>query len=94
MKYDVDLSRHESRTVQVEAANRDEAYSLAKQQAPEFRVEGAAEVTGDDDQPGAEHVVNTQCSACGRVIWEGDDYVPGEEDDLCVVCGDDTGPTP
>jgi hypothetical protein len=86
MKFEVEMTRHEARTVQVFAEDRDAAVKLARASAPGFRAESATVVTEDGEDDGPCHSVNTGCEACGRIIWEGDDYQAGEDADLCATC--------
>lgn len=94
MKFEVEMTRQEARTVQVFAEDRDAAVKLARESAPGFRVESATVVTedGEDSGPcysvntGPCYSVNTGCEACGRIIWDGDDYHAGEDADLCATC--------
>jgi hypothetical protein len=78
MKFSIDLSRHETKTVEVFADDRDQAVQRVREAQPGFGVEGLTEL-GDGDEPGAEHVPIGQCEACSAVIWQGESYATDEE---------------
>lgn len=85
MKYSIDLTRHESRTVEVFAADRDQALRLAEDANHGFTVEGVLELL-DEGTTGAEHIPASRCEACRRVIWSGQQCAHGEDADLCMEC--------
>jgi hypothetical protein len=87
MKFEVEMTRLDACTVQVEAADRDEAFRLSRKLAPGFRVDCASVVADDDaSESGPVHQINTTCEACGDAIWIGDEYHAGEDSDLCAAC--------
>lgn len=88
MNYSIELTRHESRTVEVFAENRDQALRLAEESNHGFQVDGVVELL-EDGVTGAEHIPASRCEACRRVIWVGEKFVnAGEDADLCVACAE------
>lgn len=85
MKYSIDLSRHETRSVEVFADSPEEALRRAEDANHGFRVEGLVELL-DEGVTGTEHTPASRCEACRRVIWVGQQCVHSEDADLCMEC--------
>lgn len=87
MKYSIELTRHESRTVEVFAENRDQALRLAEESNHGFQVDGVVELL-DEGVTGAEHIPASRCEACRRVIWTGEPCAHSEDVDVCMACAE------
>lgn len=86
MKYEVELTKHEIRRVQVFAESPELALQAASQGNAGFRAEAATELL-DEDELGKTFVLVGGCECCGRNFYDGDKYVTTTDGiDLCRSC--------
>ena len=77
-KFSVDLSRSETREMQLFADDREGAVLIARTTHPGFSVDGLVEL-GEGDAPVAEHTPIAGCETCAATVFEGDDYATDNE---------------
>jgi len=93
MKYEIELHKSESKTVQIEAAGPHEAVIAARAENPGFHADNLIQMHNvPDDEPayGDDYSVVSGCESCSRPILTGDKYFQwGGEDpvDTCLECG-------
>ena len=85
MKFSVDLTRHDAKTVEVFAVDRDVAARLAADSYPGFHVESATELPEPGVEGGSWSVIGS-CEGCGTRIWEHDTYAATEDAQVCAAC--------
>lgn len=83
MKYEIELTKSESKTIRVFAENRDQALEIARKDNPGFDAEYVSELL-DEDLVGETHVVLGACESCEKIIWDGENY--GEDEDGVRTC--------
>ena len=86
MKFEIGLHKTETKTVELEAASRDEAYRKARSENPGFDTDVVTEVTEHDDG-GTDHVLIGECENCECLLWEDVPYINDEEGvQICMEC--------
>jgi hypothetical protein len=82
-QFNVDFSRNEHQTIEVEAADKRSALAAARLKAPAgFKAEGVESLEGEPTYES----VSGECERCGQMLFENDDYGVGAEDE-CYTCG-------
>lgn len=86
MKYEVELTKHEAKTVEVFAGTPEEAAKMA--QGDGFRAESVTELIADDECGESFEVVGG-CEACGVTLFDPDYRSDMEGVTFCVKCFDE-----
>lgn len=89
MKYEIVLWKTIRETIHVEAADPQTAIIDARLLHPGMNADEATELVPDADgelEPRETFTVIAQCENCERMIFDGTDYVNGEDCDLCMKC--------
>jgi len=89
MKYEIQLTKTERKTVTVFADNRDQALTRAMEGHSDFRHSDVLVELHEDEDKNVEHELVGVCENCERNIWEGDQHIMTQDDCmLCGTCGD------
>lgn len=87
MKYEILLSKTESKTVQIECETRDIALRRARSEHPGFTADDAVIGLDADDEVVESHQLIGQCESCEAFIWEGQIYANDAEGIMvCAAC--------
>jgi len=84
--YEVELVRHDARTIKVNAESPETAVLAAEAFHPvKFRATAVTEVT-DDDAVGDSFEVTGRCEACSKVVFDEGSFLTPDSVEICFDC--------
>lgn len=88
MKYQIELSKTESKSAEVVADNPSEALAKAHESNPGFRGDTVVEIVldGVEREYGDEHTRHGSCENCDKEFWDDDEFTVTDDGDFCPEC--------